>query len=30
MHFQTPDNSQSGHIEKLKIGGGARLFLPAT
>jgi acetolactate decarboxylase len=30
IHFQTPDNSQSGHIEKLKIGGGARLCLPAT
>jgi acetolactate decarboxylase len=30
IHFQTPDNSQSGHIEKLKIGGGARLCLPAA
>ena len=30
IHFQTPDNSQSGHIEKLKIGGSARLCLPAT
>jgi acetolactate decarboxylase len=29
IHFQTPDNSQSGHIEKLKIGVGARLCLPA-
>jgi len=30
IHFQTPSNSQSGHIEKIKIGGGARLCLPAT
>jgi acetolactate decarboxylase len=30
IHFQTPDNSQSGHIEKLKIGGEATLCLPAT
>jgi acetolactate decarboxylase len=30
IHFQTPDNSQSGHIEKLNIGAGARLCLPAT
>ena len=30
IHFQTPDNSQSGHIERLKISGGARLCLPAT
>jgi acetolactate decarboxylase len=30
IHFQTPDNSQSGHIEKLNIVAGARLCLPAT
>jgi acetolactate decarboxylase len=30
IHFQTRDNNQSGHIEKLEIGGGARLCLPAT
>ena len=30
IHFQTPDNSQCGHIEKLNIGAGARLCLPAT
>jgi acetolactate decarboxylase len=30
IHFQAPDNSQSGHIEKLNIGAGARLCLPAT
>ena len=30
IHFQTPDNNQSGHIEKLKIGGGVTLSLPAT
>jgi acetolactate decarboxylase len=30
IHFQTPDNSQSGHIEKLKIGGQATLCLPAA
>jgi acetolactate decarboxylase len=26
IHFQTPDNSQSGHIEKLKIGGREALL----
>jgi acetolactate decarboxylase len=30
VHFQTPDNSQSGHIQKLAIGGEATLCLPAT
>jgi acetolactate decarboxylase len=30
IHFQTPDNSQSGHVEKLKIGGEATLCLPTT
>jgi acetolactate decarboxylase len=30
IHFQTPDNSQSGHIEKLEIGGAVTLSLPAT
>ena len=30
IHFQTPDNGQSGHIEKLVIGGGTRLCLPAA
>jgi acetolactate decarboxylase len=29
IHFQTPDNRQSGHIQKLEIGGGAMLSLPA-
>lgn len=29
IHFQTPDNSQSGHIEKLAIGAEATLCLPA-
>jgi alpha-acetolactate decarboxylase len=29
IHFQTPDNRQSGHIQKLEIGGGAMLCLPA-
>jgi acetolactate decarboxylase len=29
IHFQTSDNSQSGHIEKLAIGGKATLCLPA-
>ncbi len=30
IHFQTPDNSKSGHIQKLAIGDGARLSLPAA
>jgi acetolactate decarboxylase len=29
IHFQTPDNRQSGHIQRLEIGGGAMLGLPA-
>ena len=29
IHFQTPDNRQSGHIQKLEIGSGAVLGLPA-
>jgi acetolactate decarboxylase len=29
IHFQTPDNRQSGHIQKLAIGDGATLSLPA-
>jgi len=29
IHFQTPDNSRSGHIQKLEIGEGATLNLPA-
>jgi acetolactate decarboxylase len=29
IHFQTRDNSQSGHIQKLEIGGTAMLCLPA-
>jgi acetolactate decarboxylase len=30
IHFQTPDNTVSGHIQKLGIGEGARLSLPAA
>ena len=30
IHFQTPDNSKSGHIQKLEIGEGATLGLPAA
>ena len=30
IHFQTPDNEKSGHIQKLEIGDGAMLSLPAT
>jgi acetolactate decarboxylase len=30
IHFQTPDNDQSGHIQKLEIGDGAVLSLPAA
>jgi acetolactate decarboxylase len=30
IHFQTRDNSQSGHIQKLAIGNGATLCLPAA
>ena len=29
IHFQTPDNARSGHIQKLDIGDGAMLSLPA-
>jgi acetolactate decarboxylase len=28
IHFQTPDNSASGHIQKLQLGDGAILSLP--
>jgi acetolactate decarboxylase len=30
IHFQTPDNGKSGHIQKLEIGNGAMLSLPAA
>ncbi len=30
IHFQTPDNSNSGHIQKLEVGDGATLCLPAA
>jgi acetolactate decarboxylase len=30
IHFQTSDNRQSGHIQKLEIGDGVRLGLPAA
>jgi acetolactate decarboxylase len=30
IHFQTPDNSKSGHIQKLEIGSAATLRLPAA
>jgi acetolactate decarboxylase len=30
IHFQTPDNRQSGHIQRLEIGDGARLSLTAA
>jgi len=30
IHFQTPDNNRSGHIQKLEIGEGAILHLPAS
>jgi hypothetical protein len=29
IHFQTPDNDKSGHIQKVEIGSGATLSLPA-
>jgi len=29
IHFQTPDNTKSGHIQKLQLGKGAILSLPA-
>ena len=30
IHFQTPDNTKSGHIQKLQLGDGATLSLPAS
>jgi acetolactate decarboxylase len=30
MHFQTLDNSKSGHVQKLELGPGAVLSLPMT
>ena len=30
IHFQTPDNTKSGHIQKLRLGQGAILSLPAA
>jgi acetolactate decarboxylase len=30
IHFETPDNDQSGHIQKLEIGNGAILSLPTA
>jgi acetolactate decarboxylase len=30
IHFQTPDNSKSGHIQMLEIGNGAMLSLPTA
>jgi acetolactate decarboxylase len=30
IHFQTPDNEKSGHIQKLELGNGAMLNLPAA
>jgi acetolactate decarboxylase len=30
IHFQTPDNTKSGHIQKLQLGDGAILSLPAS
>jgi acetolactate decarboxylase len=30
IHFQTPDNSQFGHIQRLEIGAGATLRMPAA
>ena len=30
IHFQTSDNTKSGHIQKLQLGNGAILSLPAT
>jgi acetolactate decarboxylase len=30
IHFQTPDNAKSGHIQKLRLGEGAILSLPAA
>jgi acetolactate decarboxylase len=30
IHFQTPDNRQSGHIQRLESGDGARLSVPVA
>ena len=30
IHFQTPDNSRSGHIQKLHLGDGLMLSLPQS
>ena len=30
IHFQTPDNGRSGHIQKLEIGSAATLSLPSA
>jgi alpha-acetolactate decarboxylase len=30
VHFQTPDNMKSGHIQKLQLGDGAVLSLPVS
>lgn len=30
IHFQTPDNKQSGHIQKLQLGANAVLSLPTA
>jgi acetolactate decarboxylase len=30
IHFQTPDNDKSGHIQKIEVGSGATLSLPAA
>ena len=30
IHFQTPDNAKSGHIQKLRLGQGAILSFPAA
>ena len=30
IHFETPDNDKSGHIQELQIGEGAILHLPAS
>jgi acetolactate decarboxylase len=30
IHFQTPDNAKSGHIQQLQLGDGAILKLPAS
>ena len=30
IHFQTPNNEKSGHIQKLEIGEGGMLSLPAA